>query len=228
MFSIIWRTKNNKYISVFVQVIFLLLYMSIANAEPTCNELVQNLQKKQEFIALNGGMWRYIEKDPLLRNYSGKAIQLDSRISKIFFTLEYLCETQNGIPLNDLAVYLSRNLIEKSEDTFKDELRLLGKTNQEINIWFDFLEYAHKNKLRTLNFSKIQDTIKQTTPFIKEYTQLPNYLTKKNSPKFLQKKITALLVNIDYFLSNNSYLSQALEEMSNAPYWDINESVGGS
>ena len=228
MFSIIWRTKNNKYISVFVQVIFLLLYMSIANAEPTCNKLVQNLQKKQEFIALNGGMWRYIEKDPLLRNYSGKAIQLDSRISKIFFTLEYLCETQNGIPLNDLAVYLSRNLIEKSEDTFKDELRLLGKTNQEINIWFDFLEYAHKNKLRTLNFSKIQDTIKQTTPFIKEYTQLPNYLTKKDSPKFLQKKIKTLLANIDYFLSNNLYIAQALEEMSNAPYWDINESVGGS
>ena len=223
-----WRTKSNKQISIFVQSIFLLSYISFANAEPTCNELVKNLKKEQEFIALNGGMWRYLEKNPSLGNYSGKAIQLDSRISKIFFTLEYLCETQNGIPLNDLAVYLSRNLIGKSVDTFKDELRLLGKTNQEINIWFDFLEYAHKNKSRTLNFSKIQDTIKQTTPLIKEYNQLTNYLDKEDSPKFLQKKINTLLVNIDYFLSSNSYIAQALKEMSNAPYWDINESVGGS
>ena len=220
--------KNNKYALILGQVIFLFSCVFFVSAEPTCTQLVQNLQKEQEFIALNGGMWRYIEKAPSLRNNSVKAIQLDSRISKIFFTLEYLCETQNGIPLNDLAVYLSRNLIEKSEDTFKDELRLLGKTNQEIDIWFDFLEYAHKNKSRTLNFSKIQDTIKQTTPLIKEYTQLPNYLTKEDSPKFLQKKINSLLVNIDSFLSSNSYIAQALKEMSNAPYWDINESVGGS
>ena len=220
--------KNNKYALILGQVIFLFSCVFFVSAEPTCTQLVQNLQKEQEFIALNGGMWRYIEKAPSLRNNSVKAIQLDSRISKIFFTLEYLCETQNGIPLNDLALYLSRNLIEKSEDTFKDELRLLGKTNQEIDIWFDFLEYAHKNKSRTLKFSKIQDTIKQTTPLIKEYTQLPNYLTKEDSPKFLQKKINSLLVNIDSFLSSNSYIAQALKEMSNAPYWDINESVGGS
>jgi hypothetical protein len=220
--------KNNKYALILGQVIFLFSCVFFVSAEPTCTQLVQNLQKEQEFIALNGGMWRYIEKAPSLRNNSVKAMQLDSRISKIFFTLEYLCETQNGIPLNDLALYLSRNLIEKSEDTFKDELRLLGKTNQEIDIWFNFLEYAHKNKSRTLKFSKIQDTIKQTTPLIKEYTQLPNYLTKEDSPKFLQKKINSLLVNIDSFLSSNSYIAQALKEMSNAPYWDINESVGGS
>ena len=203
--------KNNKYALILGQVIFLFSCVFFVSAEPTCTQLVQNLQKEQEFIALNGGMWRYIEEAPSLRNNSVKAIQLDSRISKIFFTLEYLCETQNGIPLNDLALYLSRNLIEKSEDTFKDELRLLGKTNQEIDIWFDFLEYAHKNKSRTLNFSKIQDTIKQTTPLIKEYTQLPNYLTKEDSPKFLQKKLNSLLVNIDSFLSSNSYIAQALK-----------------
>jgi hypothetical protein len=220
--------KNNKYILMLGQIIFLFSCASFVSAGPTCTQLVQNLKKEQEFIALNGGMWRYIEKAPSLHNHSGKAIQLDSRISKIFFTLEYLCKTQNGIPLNDLAVYLSRNLVEKSEDTFKDELRLLGKTNQEINIWFNFLEYAHKNKSRTLSFSRIQDTINKTAPFIKEYTQLPNYLTKEDSLKFLPKKIKTLLVNIDYFLSNNSYIAQALEEMSNAPYWDINESVGGS
>jgi uncharacterized protein YfbU (UPF0304 family) len=223
-----WGIKNNKYISIFLQIIFLLFYASFVNAEPTCSELVKNLQKEQEFIASNGGMWRYVEKDPALRNHSGKAIQLDSRISKIFFTLEYLCKTQHGIPLNDLAVYLSGNLIKKSEDVFKDELRLLGKTNQEINTWFKFLKYAQKNKSRTLKFSEIQDTINQTTPLIKKYTQLPNYLTKKNSTQFLRKKINTLLVNIDYFLSSNSYIAQALEEMSNAPYWDINESVGGS
>jgi len=226
--SMKWRTKTNKYILIFVKVIFLLSYVPFAIAEPTCNELVQNLKKEQEFIASNGGMWRYIEEAPSLRNQSGKAIQLDSRISKIFFTLEYLCKTQHGIPLNDLAVYMSRNLTQKSEDTFKDELRLLGKTNQEINIWFGFLEYANKNKSRTLNFSNLQDTIKKTTPLIKDYAELPNYFSKEDSPKILQKKINTLLVNIDYFLSNNSYIAQALKEMSNAPYWDINESVGGS
>ena len=55
-------------------------------------------------------MWGYFEKVPELRKLSVDAIQLDSRINKIFFTLDYLCDTEKGIPLNDLATYISYNL----------------------------------------------------------------------------------------------------------------------
>ena len=78
----------------------------------------------------------------ILKKIPVEAIQLDSRINKIFFLLSHLCETQNGIPLTPLAIYISKNLSNKGEDKFKDELLLLGKTPQQIKEWFDFCYYS--------------------------------------------------------------------------------------
>ncbi len=68
-----------------------------------------------------------------------KAVQLDSRINKVFFLLNYLCKTRNGIPFNDLATYISRSIAEKGEPAFKAELIIFGKTSKQIKGWFIFL-----------------------------------------------------------------------------------------
>jgi hypothetical protein len=37
-----------------------------------------------------------------------------------------------------------------------------------------------------------------------------------------------LITQIDSFFSSDPYITQALDEISHVPYWDINESSGGS
>ena len=173
-------------------------------------------------------MWGYFERVPELRVHSVDAIQLDSRINKIIFALNHLCETKKGIPLNDLATYIAINLSKKGKKEFKSELLLLGKTPQQIKFWFDFYYYAQNHKSRTLNISKIRNALNQSTRFIERYNQLASGISQDEPPKVILKKTQALNINIDKLLSQQPYLVQALDEISRVPYWDINESTGGS
>jgi len=149
-------------------------------------------------------------------------------INKIFFILNYLCETKNGLPLNDLATYISRNVIDKGESEFKTELLAQGKTPQQINIWFEFFEYAKSQSSRTLDLNIIRTTINYSTPLINDYVLLEKNTNQQNSSDVVLKKVHTLMAKIDKFLSKDPYTTKALDEISRVPFWDINESTGGS
>lgn len=51
---------------------------------------------------------------------------------------------------------------------------------------------------------------------------------RPNSSKVLLKMTRTLITQIDSFLLSDPYITQALDEISHVPYWDINESSGGS
>jgi hypothetical protein len=221
----ILRTKN---ILIFFQSLLLASFVSTAFASSPCNELVAPLIKANDSIALNGGLWGYFEKDPFLRKYSTQAIQLDSRINKVFFLINYLCETKNGIPFNDLASYMSRSIAEKGEPAFKAELTIFGKTSKQIKGWFDFFKFAQSHRFRTLNSSIIRTTINRAIPLINNYTSLEKKINQSIQSKVILKNTAALRDKIDRFLSTDPYITQALDEISHVPYWDTNESTGGS
>jgi len=48
------------------------------------------------------------------------------------------------------------------------------------------------------------------------------------SSESIFKKTLKLIDQIDAFLSTDLYITKALDEISHVPYWDINESTGGS
>ena len=223
-----WEISRIKNIFIFFQSILLASIVSAAFASPSCHELITPLVKTSDTITLNGGLWGYFEKDPFLRKYSTQAVQLDSRINKIFFLLNYLCKTKNGIPFNDLATYISRSIANKGEPAFKAELIILGKTSKQINTWFDFFKYAQSHRLRTLNPSTIRATINRAIPLINNYTSLEKNINRSKKSKIILKNAAALRVEIDTFLSSDPYITQAMDEISHVPYWDINESTGGS
>jgi hypothetical protein len=222
--KILWA----KNIFIFLQSLLLAYFVSTAFASPSCHKLFTPLIKTNDSIALNGGLWGYFEKDPFLRKYSTQAVQLDSRINKVFFLLNYLCETKNGIPFNDLATYISRSIANKGEPAFKEELIILGKTSKQINSWFNFFMFAQSHRFRTLNSSTIQATINKAIPLINNYVSLGKNINQSKQPKVILKNTGALRVKIDRFLSSDPYITQALDEISHVPYWDINESTGGS
>ena len=222
------KTLRAKNILVFFQPLLLAIFMSTAFANSPCHELVAPLIKANDSIALNGGLWGYFEKDPFLRKYSTQAIQLDSRINKVFFLINYLCETKNGIPFNDLASYISRSIAEKGEPAFKAELTIFGKTSKQIKGWFDFFKFAQSHRFRTLNSSVIRTTINRAIPLINNYTSLEKKINQSIQSKVILKNTAALRDKIDRFLSTDPYITQALDEISHVPYWDTNESTGGS
>ncbi len=211
-----------------IQTVIATFFFSSANADQPCSELVRPLTNSIDSLALNGGLWGLFEKKSFLRKYSTEAIQLDSRINKIFFILNYLCETKNGLPLNDLATYISRNVIDKGESEFKTELLAQGKTPQQINIWFEFFEYAKNQSSRTLDLNIILTTINYSIPLINDYVLLEKNTNQPNSSDVVLKKVHTLMAKIDNFLSKDPYTTKALDEISRVPYWDINESTGGS
>ncbi len=222
------KTLRAKNILVFFQPLLLAIFMSTAFANSPCHELVAPLIKANDSIALNGGLWGYFEKDPFLRKYSTQAVQLDSRINKVFFLINYLCETKNGIPFNDLASYMSRSIAEKGEPAFKAELTIFGKTSKQIKGWFDFFKFAQSHRFRTLNSSTIRTTINRAIPLINNYTSLEKNINQSIQSKVILKNTAALRDKIDRFLSTDPYITQALDEISHVPYWDTNESTGGS
>ncbi|SVB57494.1 uncharacterized protein METZ01_LOCUS210348 [marine metagenome] len=209
-----------KYIQISAQTIFLFIMPLIGNAETTCLDKVKTLELKRNHAASIGGMWGYFEKNFNLKKIPVEAIQLDSRINKIFFLLSHLCETQNGIPLTPLAIYISKNLSNKGEDKFKDELLLLGKTPQQIKEWFEFSNYSENHASRTLINSEIQKAIDQSATLIMRYLQLTEIIPHGNSLKESFQKMKNLTIDVDHLLSNQPYLSQALEETSHFLYWD--------
>ena len=212
-----------KYIQTFVQTIFLLSIPLLGNAEATCLDKVKVLELKRNYAVSIGGMWGYFEKNFNLKKIPTEAIQIDSRINKLFFILSHLCETQNGIPLTPLAIYLSKNISQKGEDQFKDELLVLGKTPEQINEWFDFYRYAESHASRTLLNSKIQKAIDQSTRLIMRYVQLAETIPNENRLKDPSQKMKALVTDLDNLLTSQPYLRQALEETSHFLYWDISE-----
>jgi len=222
------KTLGTKNIFIFLQSILLTSFVSTAFASPSCHELFTPLIKTNDSIALNGGLWGYFEKDPFLRKYSTQAVQLDSRINKVFFLLNYLCETKNGIPFNDLATYISSSIANKGEHAFREELIILGKTSKQIKNWFNFFKFAQSHRLRTLNSSTIQATINKAIPLINNYVSLEKDINQSKQSKVILENAGALIIKIDGFLSSDSYITQALDEISHVPYWEINESTRGS
>jgi len=222
------KTLRTKNIFILLQSLLFASFVSTVFASPPCHQLVAPLIKANDSIALNGGLWGYFEKDPFLRKYSTQAVQLDSRINKVFFLLNYLCETKNGIPFNDLATYISRSIADQGEPAFKAELIIFGKTSKQIKSWFDFFKYSQSRRFRTLNSSTVQATINRAIPLINNYTSLEKNINQSKQSKVILKNAEALRIKIDRFLSRDPYITQALDEISHVPYWDINESTGGS
>jgi hypothetical protein len=192
-----------------------------------CHNQLSPLEKTKSAIIGEGGMWAVFEHHKIFREKSSNAMQLDSKIQQLVWLLDYLCETVEGVPYNELANYLTKNLKEKSKPQFKKELIILGKTETEIDIWFTFSDVSLKNKTRKLNAETIYNSIQKAAPLIQQYKRLTEEIY--SSPNIEQiKSVDNLYQEIEQLESSDSYLAQALRETSQVPHWDIDESTGGS
>ena len=192
-----------------------------------CNVELSLLKKTKDVIIGDGGMWGLFERHKELREESSKAIQLDSKIQQLVWLLDYLCNTAEGVPLNELATFLTENLKKKSKLEFKQELIILGKSEAEIDLWFVFSEASLKNENRKLNMDTVLNSIQLAHPLLLRYKALAKGVEQSPDKKHIETVIN-LYREIEQLESSDPYLAQALLETSQVPHWDIDESTGGS
>lgn len=193
-----------------------------------CHAQIKPLHIQRERVAQLDGMWGLFEKNRELQNNSVAAINLDRKVNSIIFHLEYLCETLNGIPMNEVARYVRDGINEYGEDNFRKELIILGKNEAEINIWFEFTDFSLKNEERSLNLNTILQSITNSAPFINLYAALAQKINRREIDDSIVKNVSELSSKIELLFETDSYMNQALTENKNIPYVDINESTGGS
>ena len=172
-------------------------------------------------------MWSLFERSKILQPESPTGLQLDARIQNLVWLLDYLCQTIEGVPLNDLATYVTQNLQEKSEQQFREELIILGKANAEIDIWFRFANFSLDHQTRKLDSKTIHLSILKAQPLVSQYKVLAKELGRNPDKEFM-RRVENLTRAIEQLESSDSYLAQAVHETSQVPHWDIDESAGGS
>ena len=213
----------------------LLLFLVIPKASDAnkskisiCHDSIKPLHQKRERVAELDGIWGLFEKNPKLQGHSVIAINLDRKVNSIIFHLQYLCDTLNGIPMNEVARYVRDGIHKKGKEGFRKELLILGKSESEINIWFEFTRFSLKNQNRSLNLEFIFNSIKKSIPHINTYASLAAKIDRNEIDETIPKQVVALAHKLDELFENDKYLNKALVENANIPYVDINESTGGS
>lgn len=214
---------------------FFLIESSFASEKeiPDCHAHIKPLHIKRERVAELDGIWGLFEKNRELQGNSAIAIDLDKKINSIIFHLQYLCDTLNGIPMNEVARYVRDGIETKGEEGFREELIILGKTEAEIEIWFEFTRFSLKNKERPLKLESILKSIKDSSSYINSYVSLALKIDRRETEDSLKmgsfkNHVIDLSKKIEGFFKSDPYLHQALRENANIPYYDINESSGGS
>ena len=193
-----------------------------------CHDQIKPLHLERERVAQLDGMWGLFEKNSELQSNSVIAINLDRKVNSIIFHLEYLCDTLNGIPMNEVARYVRDGINKYGEDSFRKELIILGKSEADITIWFEFADFSLKNEERSLSLNTVFESIKNSAPFIKSYVSLAQKINHREIDDSIVKNVSELSRKIELFFETDNYINQALTENKNIPYVDINESSGGS
>ena len=193
-----------------------------------CHSQINPLHQERDKVSQLDGIWGLFEKNSVLQGNSVLAINIDRKINSIIFHLQYLCDTLNGIPMNEVARYVRDGIEEKGENKFRKELIDLGKPETEIDIWFAFTRFSQKNKERSLDLKSITDSIKGAVPFIDSYVSIAEKINNQEIDDSITKSVEKLSTEIDNFFLADKYMNQALTENRNIPYVDINESSGGS
>lgn len=174
------------------------------------------------------GIWANFERQPFLRSESVQALKLDSKIKELIFTLNYLCETKDGIPYDELGGFVAKELAKLSVPEFKKKWIQLGKPPERVDSWVEYHSIIQKNLHRKLEKNKIISAIKKSKPFFDRYHNFHDRFSSSETPAAFLEINQELLSDLDKFLKEEPYLKQANDENSKVLYWDIDENYGGS
>ena len=205
---------------IFMQSLFIICvsYISVNAVEkPSCISLLHPLESKVEEIRGQGGIWGIFDQNYQVRNHATVTLKLDSKIMILIVRLNYLCATQNGVPLEEIAQILLPQLKAKGKQVLMEDLINLGHFEEEAEKLIAYARFAESNLNRKLEFDQITKAIKGSQTFVNRLVSLFKKIGTVESEKIMTDS-KALINDIEKFLAADAYLVLADKENAEIPH----------
>jgi len=191
----------------------------------SCLDRLESLDLRRTLVQKFGGMWGAFERNVGSKPYSFYGMQLDSNVNKIVFSLRYLCQTSEGVPLNNVAIEFKKLMQDHGREEAVKILLSRGEHPEDIEVFLNYEEFARKIRERKIDFKVINPRLDQAELLIDLYEELSNKsIDEQFTDTFLSNSVTLLKV-MNEFLQTDQMMVMALNEDGLVPYHHIDQDM---
>ena len=205
---------------ILMQLLFITLFLQNevgAETPSPCVALLHPLASNVDEIKGQGGIWGMFDQSYKVRNHATVTLKLDSKITVLIVRLDYLCKTQNGVPLEEIAQILLPRLKTEGEKALTEDLINLGHFEEEAKKLIAYAKFAESNLNRKLEFDQIAKTIMESQTFSNRLVEISKKIGEVESETVMAES-KVLISDIEKFLMTNSYLVLADKESAEIPH----------
>lgn len=191
----------------------------------SCLDRLESLDSRRTLVQKFGGMWGAFERNVGSKPYSFYGMQLDSNVNKMVFSLRYLCQTSEGVPLNNVAIEFKKLMQDHGREEAVKILLSRGEHPEDIEVFLNYEEFARKIRERKIDFKVINPRLDQAELLIDLYEELSNKsIDEQSTDTFLSNSVTLLKV-MNEFLQTDQIMVMALNEDGLVPYHHIDQDM---
>ena len=191
----------------------------------SCLDRLESLDLRRTLVQKFGGMWGAFERNVDSKPYSFYGMQLDSNVNKMVFSLRYLCQTSEGVPLNNVAIEFKKLMQDHGREEAVKILLSRGEHPEDIEVFLNYEEFARKIRERKIDFKVINPRLDQAELLIDLYEELSNKsIDEQSTDTFLSNSVTLLKV-MNEFLQTDQMMVMALNEDGLVPYHHIDQDM---
>jgi len=199
--------------------------INVTTSKDSCLNRSDSLDLRRTRIQKFGGMWNAFERNIGSKPYSFYGVQLDSNLNKIVFSLRYLCQTSEGVPLNKVAIEFKKLMQDHGREETTKILISRGEHPKDIDRFLDYEKFASKLTERQIGFKEISPRLDQAERIVDLYEELSNNLTdEKSIDRFLTNSVTLLKV-MKEFINKDQVMIMALNEDELVPYHHVDQDM---
>ena len=191
----------------------------------SCLDRLESLDLRRTLVQKFGGMWGAFERNVDSKPYSFYGMQLDSNVNKMVFSLKYLCQTSEGVPLNNVAIEFKKLMQDHGREEAIKILLSRGEHPEDIEVFLNYEEFARKIRERKIDFKVINPRLDQAKLLIDLYEELSNKsIDEQSTDTFLSNSVTLLKV-MNEFLQTDQMMVMALNEDGLVPYHHVDQDM---
>ena len=191
----------------------------------SCLDRLESLDLRRTLVQKFGGMWGAFERNVGSKPYSFYGMQLDSNVNKMVFSLRYLCQTSEGVPLNNVAIEFKKLMQDHGREEAVKILLSRGEHPEDIEVFLNYEEFARKIRERKIDFKVINPRLDQAELLIDLYEELSNKsIDEQSTDTFLSNSVTLLKV-MNELLQKDQMMVMALNEDGLVPYHHIDQDM---
>ena len=191
----------------------------------SCLDRLESLDLRRTLVQKFGGMWGAFERNVGSKPYSFYGMQLDSNVNKMVFSLRYLCQTSEGVPLNNVAIEFKKLMQDHGREEAIKILLSRGEHPEDIEVFLNYEEFARKIRERKIDFKVINPRLDQAELLIDLYEELSNKSIDEQSTDTFRSNSVTLLKVMNEFLQTDQMMVMALNEDGLVPYHHVDQDM---